>query len=374
MPGRTPRLKLSPHLKNILLVFFLLFPTVKASCECGFVINDTQDYYTHLIHNNFSAFSPTKPLSTNPKFTRDWAIQKWGLPVMNWATPLPILNRPENVYLEDGHLTLRQEGYPKESVLSAEIVSVASIASRASNILHGSFRANMVMENASGGSVAGFFWYHVCIPSIKLEILYNSADQLVCKQDDKNEIDIEILTREFKQDSMLVHYTTHPALDDRGWLISNATEIISLNGDRPSESFQVHRFDWTKEELRFYQNADVVHTNTIRVPTDEGSVYLNLWADGGMWSGSPSTTDVYLRVKYLSIYHNTSASENGTDSVFNQRCQKAGGLTTATVCYDVHINSGLQIPSSKSKSLTPLPLWALSIFCLGLTIIMIAML
>lgn len=83
---------------------------------------------------------------------------------MNWATPLPILNRPENVYLENGQLTLRQEGYSKESVLSAHNVSVASIASRASNILHGSFRADMIMENASGGSVAGFFWYRVCTP------------------------------------------------------------------------------------------------------------------------------------------------------------------------------------------------------------------
>ncbi|KAM5495283.1 hypothetical protein McanMca71_005553 [Microsporum canis] len=351
MPVRTARVELSSLIRDVLLAFFLLYPTVKASCECGFVINDTQDYYTHLIHNNFSAFSPTKPLSTNPKFTRDWAIQKWGLPVMNWATPLPILNRPENVYLEDGHLTLRQEGYPKESVMSAHNVSVASIASRASDILHGSFRANMVMENASGGSVAGFFWYH-----------------MDWKQDDKNEIDIEILTREFKQDSMLVHYTTHPALDDRGWLIDNATEIIALKGHRPSESFQLHRFDWTKEELRFYQNSKVVHTNNIRVPTDEGSVYMNLWADGGMWSGSPSTTDVYLRVKYLSIYHNTSASEKGTDTAFTQRCQRAGGLSTETVCYDVHISSGLQIPSSKSKSLTPFPFWVLSLFCLILAV------
>ncbi|EEQ33174.1 conserved hypothetical protein [Microsporum canis CBS 113480] len=307
MPVRTARVELSSLIRDVLLAFFLLYPTVKASCECGFVINDTQDYYTHLIHNNFSAFSPTKPLSTNPKFTRDWAIQKWGLPVMNWATPLPILNRPENVYLEDGHLTLRQEGYPKESVMSAH-------------------------------------------------------------NDDKNEIDIEILTREFKQDSMLVHYTTHPALDDRGWLIDNATEIIALKGHRPSESFQLHRFDWTKEELRFYQNSKVVHTNNIRVPTDEGSVYMNLWADGGMWSGSPSTTDVYLRVKYLSIYHNTSASEKGTDTAFTQRCQRAGGLSTETVCYDVHISSGLQIPSSKSKSLTPFPFWVLSLFCLILAV------
>ncbi|EFE44335.1 hypothetical protein TRV_00865 [Trichophyton verrucosum HKI 0517] len=300
MPVRTARVDLSSLIRHAVLAFLVIYATTaEASCECGFVINDTQDYYTHLIHNNFSTYSPTKPLSTNPKFTRDWAIQKWGLPVMNWATPLPILNRPENVYLENGQLTLRQEGYSKES-------------------------------------------------------------------DDKNEIDIEILTREFKPDSMLVHYTTHPALDDRGWLIDNATEIIALKGHRPAEHFQLHRFDWTKEELRFYQNSKVVHTNNLRIPKDEGSVYLNLWADGGMWSGSPSTTDVYLRVKHLSIYHNTSASENGTDTAFSRRCQRAGGLSTETVCYDVHINSGLQVPSSKSKSLAPRPFWVLFLFSLAL--------
>ncbi|KAK2736430.1 hypothetical protein FQN57_000763, partial [Myotisia sp. PD_48] len=296
----------------------------RALCECGFSVEETGDYYTHMVRNDFSVFNPTKTLSVNPYFTRDWAVQRWGMAALNWATPLPIHNRVENVYIENGQLVLRQEAYPQENVLTSNNVSVASIASREGHFLHGSFRTEFKLQGASGGSVAGFFWYH----------------------NDKNEIDVEILAREFKDDSMLVHYTIHPALDEKGRLIRNSTEIISLEGDHPANHFQTHRFDWTKNEVRFYQNSELVHSISKRVPKVSGNVYLNLWADGGMWSGAPSTTDVFLRVKTITIFHNTTMSDEGKDELFELRCQKAGGRSGSTVCIDGDIESG-RIPSSK---------------------------
>lgn len=186
------------------------------------------------------------------------------------------------------------------------------------------------------------------------------------QQDDENEIDIEILTKEFKPDHMLVHYTTHPALDENGVLIKNSTEIIPLRGDNPADSFQRHRFDWTKKELRFYQNDKTVHKNNLRIPTDSGHVYMNLWADGGLWSGSPSTTDVFLRVKSLAIFHNTTTSDLGKDLTFNLRCEKAGGPSNETVCLDLDVENGMVVPSlSESKALAPLPIWVLICFVWG---------
>ncbi|KAI5283600.1 hypothetical protein KEM52_003296, partial [Ascosphaera acerosa] len=159
-------------------------------------------------------------------------------------------------------------------------------------------------------------------------------------QDDENEIDIEILSREFKPDQYMVHYTVHPALDLQGNLIRNATEIITFKGDHPTQYFARHRFDWTEKEVRFYQETELVHTNVARVPETPGQVHLNLWADGGPWSGSPSTTDVYLLVKNIIVYHNTTESEVGKDVHFNKRCQKAGGLSSKTLCSDIDVERG----------------------------------
>ncbi|PGH14562.1 hypothetical protein AJ80_05882 [Polytolypa hystricis UAMH7299] len=330
----------SASFRAALLSLAFLFPAANAECECGFKMNDTRDYFTHVIYNNFSAFTPTKTVSSNPDFYRHWVIQRWGIPPQNWATPLPIDNQLDNVYIQDGNLVLKQEGYSKEAILSGHNVSVASIASQSGDIIHGSFRIELKMEGATGGSVAGFFWYH----------------------DDQNEIDIEILAKEFKPDSVLVHYTTHPALDESGVLVKNATEVIPLRGDDPASSFQAHRFDWTGEELRFYQNSRLVHANALRVPQVPGYVYMNLWADGGPWSGTPSTTDVFMSVKTIAIYHNTSASEEGIDKAFNLRCEKAGGPSNITVCLDTSIESGNLDPSSVASVITPVQVWAVVLF------------
>lgn len=172
-----------------------------------------------------------------------------------------------------------------------------------------------------------------------------------------------MLTREFKPDGLLVHYTTHPALDEDGSVVKNATEIIQLKGNDPASSFQQHRFDWTNDELRFYQNSELVHTNAWKVPEVAGHVYINLWADGGMWSGIPSTTDVLLSVKTVAIYHNTTLSDMGIDRAFNARCERAGGPSNITVCLDAHIENGKMNLSSVGSAVTPVSVWVLMLLC-----------
>ncbi|ODH52347.1 hypothetical protein GX48_01410 [Paracoccidioides brasiliensis] len=304
---------------------------VDASCECGFSMSDSKDYFTHVIHNNFSTISPSRTLNKIPDFASDWQVQQWGIPPGSAATPLAIDNMADNVFVRDGNLVLRQQGYSKKDILKARNVSVASIATASGDIIHGSFRVELKMENAHGGSCGAFFWYR---------------GETLGKQDDENEIDIEILAREFKQDAIPVHYTSHPSLDERGQPIKNATKVIPFRGDDLLNSFQRHRFDWTSKELRFYQNMTQVHTNSLRIPNASGHVYLNVWADGGMWTGPPSSTDVFLKVRSVAIYHNTSASDQGLDEAFNHRCEKAGGPSSATICSDTVVESGGVDPAS----------------------------
>jgi hypothetical protein len=63
-----------------------------------------------------------------------------------------------------------------------------------------------------------------------------------------------------------------------------------------------------------------------------GSVILNLWADGGVWSGQPSTTNVTMNLQSILVYYNTTDSNSGNDDDFNQACEAAGGIHKMTVC------------------------------------------
>ncbi|OJD15853.1 hypothetical protein ACJ73_08940 [Blastomyces percursus] len=103
--------------------------------------------------------------------------------------------------------------------------------------------------------------------------------------------------------------------------------------------------------------------------TGAGHAYLNVWADGGQWSGAPSTTDVFLTIRLIAIYHNTSASDQGLDSAFNERCQKAGGPSNVTICHDMSIESGMVDPSSSGSTVVPLQIWILSLLCVAFAIV-----
>lgn len=155
----------------------------------------------------------------------------------------------------------------------------------------------------------------------------------------------------------------HPAKQQNDSVLQNATDIVSLyGGDETRSEFQRHRFDWTSDDLRFYQNSEQVLTKTKRIPAVGGHAYLDLWADGGVWSGSPSTTNVLMSVRLIAIYHNTSASEVGRDEQFNKRCAKAGGPSEQTICLDTRIENGELVPSSVAVvALPPLSVRILSL-------------
>lgn len=64
-----------------------------------------------------------------------------------------------------------------------------------------------------------------------------------------------------------------------------------------------------------------MHTDDHNVPKAGGSLQLKLWADGNKWwSGIPSSTDTYLRVKNIIAYYNTSSSL--TNQQWHDKCHK----------------------------------------------------
>ena len=133
-----------------------------------------------------------------------------------------------------------------------------------------------------------------------------------------------------------IHYTNQPStihnLDGTATEVQGSTTLAPIS--QPWTEYQTHRFDWSSDQVTFYQGPTAVWSSSVNVPQVGGTMNLNVWANGGTWTGYPSKTDVLFRVQKIAMYHNTTASQVGNDWAFNERCWAAGGLDANTVCMD----------------------------------------
>ncbi|KAI9805792.1 MAG: hypothetical protein M1825_000406 [Sarcosagium campestre] len=332
-----------------------------ATCECGYRLHDTHAYFTHALKSSFADQPDARSLNDNaPAFARDWTVQSWTANATK-TNPIGRVNRDENVEIVDGQLVLRQQAYSAADAKAMKGVGVGAIVSKRDDFLHGSFRTTFGVDGAKGGAVAGFFWYH----------------------DDKNEIDIEVLTKE--PNDTMIHYTSHPVPSTNNPLSEFFVPAIVPNGinhipdassaeplTKPWTTTQEHRFDWTRDGITFYQGARTIHTMTVNIPKVGGSLQFNLWASGSEWSGPPSTQNVSMRVYDILVFYNTSASDAGTDEVFNRQCSAAGIAACSDLDPVVSGGSGLRARWSVSEgvsmvvSAAAFVLWSFRLVALGL--------
>lgn len=317
------------RLTALLRALLSLAGAVECACECGYVLHDTMQYYTHHLTTDFSHYPDVTALNKNPAasgFSADWTVQSWSAGGSS-NDSIPRRNDESNVFVQNGTLVLRQLGYSDQDRTSNKSVSVAAIVSNEQGFLHGSFRS-IFKVSEDRGSVGGFFWYHVRFSTIGSHVTMKLKFP---SQNDTNEIDLEVLTKE--PNDTTVHYTTHPSVLPSGSVVPGASTAARLN--LPWTDFQEHRFDWTRDNVTFYQDGVASHTTIANVPQVGGSVQLNLWADGSAWSGEPSKTDVIMAVKSIQMYFNTTTSDSGLDTAFNDVCTRAGGRNTPdAVCFD----------------------------------------
>lgn len=115
-----------------------------------------------------------------------------------------------------------------------------------------------------------------------------------------------------------INYTTQPSTRADGTPIPNATLSIPL--ENTLDSFKIHRFDCGPDKgVQYYLDDKLMHTNDHNTPKSGGSLQLKLWADGNKyWSGTPSRTDVHMRLKSIIAYYNTSSSL--TDDEWHKTC------------------------------------------------------
>lgn len=131
------------------------------------------------------------------------------------------------------------------------------------------------------GAVAGIFTYH----------------------NDTVESDIEILTQ---NPATSVEYSNQPTVDAEGDVIPGSNFNTSIaGGSTPWTDWNVYRLDWLPGRSAWYVNGEIAASTRVNVPEDESMVIVNMWSDGGVWSGNMSVgAEAELQVQWIEMVFN----------------------------------------------------------------------
>jgi hypothetical protein len=145
--------------------------------------------------------------------------------------------------------------------------------------------------------------------------------------DDKSKVqeaDIEILTNGPRH---VVQYTNQPSDSDSGHPIDKATRNATNPGDRDWTLWNTYRYDWTPETSAWYVNGESVANISFQVPRDPTQIILNMWSDGGMWTGNMTTFEqAYLQVQWMQMIYNTSGPSSGNGKFKRDNVGYGGAL------------------------------------------------
>ncbi|KAK8156241.1 hypothetical protein BKA80DRAFT_281036 [Phyllosticta citrichinensis] len=233
------------------------------------------------------------------QFMNDWDIQSW---TSNATADFPVrmVNTAQNVYITQSNASdtgNSDSEYPTYLTMRvarlADFSSASELANNQANMLHASVRMWARVVGAPG-ACAGFFTYY----------------------DDDNESDIEILTQYGPNE---YQYTNQPSVDKGG----DEIEAASINVTMPASDgtgedwtqWHEHRIDWLPHRVNWYLDGKMVATNTYSVPRKPSALYLNMWSNGGSWSGNMTEGDAAeFHVQWVQMVFNTSGPRAGPDA------------------------------------------------------------
>ncbi|KAH7414164.1 concanavalin A-like lectin/glucanase domain-containing protein [Phaeosphaeria sp. MPI-PUGE-AT-0046c] len=237
------------------------------------LINDSQDA------TQVPTWQPK--IFNNDGFLHDWGVQNWSKKATE-DFPVPMSNSYANIYVgeEDGKsfLTLRTSRLDDHQ-------TAGEIENQQKNLFYVSMRMyGRVVGDP--GAVAGFFTFF----------------------NDENESDVEILTRDPKNQT---RYTNQPSVGKDGNEIAEAS--VGPTNLAPWNEWQTHRIDWIPDESFWYLNGKQVAANTYSVPRKPSYLVLNMWGDGGEWSGNMSVGDhAEFQIRWIEMAFNTSGPYTGS--------------------------------------------------------------
>ncbi|PLB35919.1 glycoside hydrolase family 16 protein [Aspergillus candidus] len=308
---------MKPHL-SVLLPLTLILPLSTSSplaqhppppppCTCYSLTSaDTPFIFTHNEIWDFRAQPLPQPqdqqqqqqqqptlLSQTP-LVSSWRPQTWHRPPSGRAIS-PMHNEDANVFL-----TPHPDAPAPATTLMlratrhADHTSTAEIESTIDSIKHCSLRVRMRLVNLSPtpgpvppGVCAGLF-------------IYNSAT---------SESDIEILTHD---PLTMAHYANQPDYDPVTDAIIPGSMVIVPDLPRPWTEWSTHRLDWVPGESAWYADGKLVARLAYGVMQTEGRPILNLWSDGGGWTGDmPVGSSVGMAIEWVQLAYNLTTDAVG---------------------------------------------------------------
>ncbi|KAF2189474.1 glycoside hydrolase family 16 protein [Zopfia rhizophila CBS 207.26] len=261
------------------------------------LVNDTQDAGGEPVWD--------ESVLNGDAWNSDWGIQNWSKPATE-DFPTRMVNSPANIYIQQNNDT--DDAFTYLTLRTSRLKSfqsAAEIENEQKNLMHCSMRVYARVIGAKG-AVAGFFTFF----------------------DDANESDVEILTDDSTD---TIRYTNQPALDKHGNEVEEASKKIEK---LPAwDEWQTHRIDWVSKNSYWYLNGNQVAANTYSVPRKPSGLVLNMWSDGGEWSGNMSVGDsAEFQIQWIELVFNTSGPVEGPDDGKNKRSRKTKKKGCEVVC------------------------------------------
>ncbi|KAJ5098248.1 Endo-1-3(4)-beta-glucanase [Penicillium argentinense] len=134
------------------------------------------------------------------------------------------------------------------------------------------------------------------------------------------ESDIEILTSD---PSHRVRYANQPDYDPvTDEMIPGASTIADL--PVPWTDWYTHRLDWLSDISQWWVDDKIQETKRYQVPNLQSRLVINLWSDGGVWTGDMKLGDsIFLGIEYIELAYNRSS--DGSNEVNIPPSQRHGG-------------------------------------------------
>lgn len=262
---------------------------------------------------------PDSVLFFETSFEKDWSSQKWQRH-RTALSPVSMVNSKQNVFLTRDRERGNSSTYlVLRTTRRANYTSTAEIETRLRNIYHCSIRVRLrllpsnmtvpqpaqpkewpprdprqhaildlnnggvprIAKRPPSGACAGIF-------------TYGSWD---C------ESDIEILTSDPLH---RVHYANQPDYDPASdTMIPGASSTVDL--PVPWTEWSTHRLDWFPNMSRWYVNNQAQDAKEYRVPNLQSRLVINLWSDGGVWTGDMKLGDsIFMGIEWIELAYNVS--------------------------------------------------------------------
>jgi hypothetical protein len=255
-------------------------------------------------------------------FNKDWTIQQWERP-RNPRAPGNMINSRYNVFFAENRG--QREQHATYLVLRTtrhnDFTSTAEIETRVRNIYHCSIRVRLrILPADVSASLPRELplrqpqhwippWNNTISGNVTSPVEVSRPPSGACVgiftyRAPNCESDIEILTSD---PSYRVRYANQPDYDPvADEMIPGASTVVDL--PVPWTGWSTHRLDWFSEVSRWWVNDKPQAAKTYRVPNMDSRLVINLWSDGGVWTGDMNLGEsIYLGIEYIELAYNRSS-------------------------------------------------------------------